>query len=68
MIEPKTYKNRPISPNPSTTLHERSEDRTSQPSRFKLEIPMIENEAPPKISLASISCTQQNRNEDMTRK
>ena len=42
----------------------RSTGKTSEPNRFKIGLLTIENNALPKISLASISCVQQNRNEE----
>ena len=50
----------------NTTIHERSTGKTSEPNRFKIGILTIENENDtlPKLSLASISCVQQNRNEE----
>ena len=60
--EPETYENPLESLNSLTTVHERDQDRTSQPNRFKIKIPTIDNEAPPKILLSSISCAQQNTN------
>ena len=55
-IEHESYKNPPVNSNLSTTIHERGQGRISEPNRFKIEISTIENEAPPKVSLASISC------------
>ena len=48
----------------------RSTGKTSEPYRFKIGILTIENENDtlPKLSLASISCVQQNKNEDVHRK
>jgi hypothetical protein len=56
------------SPKSSTTIHEISQGRTSQPNKIKIETPKIDDEALPTLSLASISCTQQNGNEDIFEK
>jgi hypothetical protein len=64
MIELKTYKNLLVGPNSSTMLGGRGQGRRSQPNRFKIKTLMIYNETLPKIPSTSISCAQQNRNEE----
>ena len=63
-IEHETYENLLESPKSSTPIHERGQDRTSQPNNFIIEILTFHKETPPIISLASISCIQQNRKEE----
>jgi hypothetical protein len=62
--EPITYEDLLVSPEIFDHSSQRSQGRTSQPNEIKIKIPMIDNKMMPKISLASISCTQQNRNEE----
>ena len=64
-IKPETYENRPRSLNSSTTAHERDRGSISQSGRFTIEILGLTKESWPHISLASMLCAQQNRNEDV---
>jgi len=64
MIEPETYKNPHVNLDSSTIIHEIFKGKTSQTNWFKIEIPTTDNATPPKISLASISCTQKNIHEE----
>lgn len=51
--------------NSSTTAHERDRGSISQSGRFTIEILGLTKESWPHISLASMLCAQQNRNEDV---
>jgi hypothetical protein len=64
MVKPITYENPPVSLNFSTTNHERNQGKTNQPGKIRIKTPKIDDEAMLLISLASVSCTQQNKDED----
>jgi hypothetical protein len=47
-----------------TIVHKIGQVKAHQPNKIQIEIPKIDNEVAPKISLASILGNEQNKNED----